>query len=124
MPYVGFNSIPTSNETACTLYVFGCGPAGDLAPGGTTVLTGASPGVGTMPPSPIAAYYWVLPSDIELNPPAFAQFTACSPELVVLTVYYPGALSKAIEVLPGDPASVADELAAAAARAAEREAGS
>ena len=121
MPYVAFNSIPTSNETGCLLYVFGCGPAGDLAPGATTVLTGNSPGVGRFAPLPPEEYYWVGPGDLELNPPAFAQFTQCTDTTVVLTVFHPGDVRETLELSRAsrpDP-DLAEERDTAAGRLAE-----
>lgn len=121
MAIVNFNSIPTSNETGCFLYVFGCGPSGDLPPGGATVLIGSSPGLMSIqfPPVP---YYWVG-QNRTLSTPTFAQFTLCTPTSVILTIFTPGAARIELELQRDSTqdASVAEEMETALARMRQTE---
>jgi len=116
MSIVAFNSIPASNETGFPLYVFGCGASGDLPIGGSTVLTGASPGVGCM--NPPEGYYWVLQGDLELNTPQFVQFTVCTPTNIVMVVYTPGQAKAQLELTldEAQKGSVSEEMEASVAR--------
>lgn len=86
MMEVHFNSIPVSNATGQILRLSPWDCGGDLNPGDSMVITCLSDGVIS---GPGQIYNWV--NNRSFHPPRFATFSFCDDEMIILTIWNPGA---------------------------------